>query len=122
MVIVETFTVFCLDACISQPTALCLRPGSDLDSRPQIPNLGLQFVFTGPGPQVAFTSPGPQFAFKRSGPQFLFNCSGPWHQIFFYLPLPFRSLGLHVPTLSPQFVFICSSLFVLSCYEFSFSL
>ena len=45
-----------------------------------------------------------------------------WPQIFIYRPWSVRSLGLHIPTLSPQFVFTGPELrFLLPCSEFTFT-
>ena len=46
----------------------------------------------------------------------------PWPQIFIYRPWSVRSLGLHIPTLSPEFVFTRPGLRFLSpCSEFAFT-
>ena len=45
-----------------------------------------------------------------------------WPQIFFYRRWSVRSLGLHIPTLSPQFVFTGPDLrFLLLCSDFAFT-
>ena len=72
--------------CISRPPALCLAPDP-----------GPKCVFTGPAPEFVFTGPGPQFGFTSSDPQFGFTPN---------LHLPVQpGLSLHIPTLSPLFVF-----------------
>ena len=74
---------------------------------------GPQFVFTGPGPQSIFTGPGPQFVLNGPGPQFVFTAPGPK---FAFTDLVYNfitSLGawfFHIPTLSPQFVFVFTAL------------
>ena len=46
----------------------------------------------------------------------------PWPQIFFYRPWSVRGLGLHIPTLSPQFVFAGPGLrFLFPCSDFAFT-
>ena len=86
--------------CVSQPPALCLTPGP-----------GPQFVFTGPGPKFVFTGPGRQFVFTGPGthpvftnPDTKFVFTGPVYPKFVFT-VSARSLSLHIPTLSPQFLF-----------------
>ena len=46
----------------------------------------------------------------------------PWPQFFFYRPWSVRGLGLHIPTLSPQFVFAGPGLRLLfPCSDFAFT-
>ena len=62
-----------------------------------------QFVFTDPGPQLYLTALVPNLYLPALAPICLYR---PWPTIL----LPVRRLGLHVPTLSPQFVFVFTAL------------
>ena len=64
-----------------------------------------------PWPQICIYWPWPPIWIYR-----------PWPQICIYRPWPVRSLGFHMPTLSPQFVFTDPGLrFLLPCSEFAFT-
>ena len=113
-------TLYNLGVCISQPPALCLAPGP------------------GPRPQFVFTSPDSQFVLSALAPNLYLTVLAP----NLYLPtlapnlyLPALALnfytpalvsprpGLHVPTLTPQFVFTGhGQRFLLPCCEFAFTL
>ena len=90
------------------PPALTLTPGP-----------GSQFVFTGLGPQFVYL-PWPQICIYRPWHPICVYRS--WLQIFIYRPWSVRSLGLQIPTLSPQSVFTGLGLrFLLPCFEFAFT-
>ena len=101
---------------------------------PPDPGPGPQFVFTGRGPNLQFVFTGrpwppiciyrpwhpiciygtwPQICIKRPRPPICIH--GPWFPICIYRPwptilLPVRSLSLHIPTLSSQFIFVFTAL------------
>ena len=76
---------------------------------------GPKFVFTGPGTKFVFTGPGTKFVFvipctkfviAGPGSQFVSTGSDPQFVLTPNLYSPGQpGLRLHIPTLSPQFVF-----------------
>ena len=83
--------------CISRPPALCLAHGP-----------GPQFYLPALAPNLCLPAPAPNLCLPALAPNF-------------YLPA-LVSLGLHIPTLSPQFVFTGSDLrLLLLCSDFAFT-
>ena len=98
------------------------------------PGPGPQFVFTGRGPNLQFVFIGrpwpPICIYRPWHPICIYGTwppiciKRPWPPICIYRPwlpicicrpwptilLPFRSLSLHIPTLSPQFIFVFTAL------------
>ena len=88
-------------------------PGPLLGSwlRPRPPALAPNFIYR-PWP--------PNCAYRPWPPICIYQ---PWPQIFIYQPWSVRSLGLHIPTLFPQFVFTGPGLrFLLPCSQLAFNL
>ena len=74
-----------------------------------------------PLPPICVYRPCPPICIYRPWPQICIYRL--WPQIFIYQPWSVRSLGLHIPTLPPQFLFTGPGLrFLLPCSEFAFNL
>ena len=97
----------------SRPPALCLVPGPGPQPWPLICIYRLW-------PPICVYQPWPQICIYRPWPPiYVYR---PWLQIFIYRPWSVRSLGLQIPTLSPQSVFTGLGLrFLLPCFEFAFT-
>ena len=92
--------------CISRPPALCLAPGPGPGPQPRPP-----ICIYRPWPPICVYRPWPQICIYRA-----------WLQIFIFRPWSVRSLGLQIPTLSPQSVFTGPGLrFLLPSSEFAFT-
>ena len=77
--------------CISRPPTLCWDPGPGLDPGRR------------PWPTVCIYRPWSPICVYRPWPSICVY--RPWPPICIYRSWSLRSLGLHIPTLSPQFVF-----------------